>query len=60
MVYLVMIPLAINGGDQDSCKVEKLNALVMLRFRGGPPGSRKTNKKCNYILWLMFTHCLHQ
>ena len=45
MVYLMIIPLGINGGDQDSSKVEELMKL-MLRFNGVLPGTvEKKNKK---------------
>ena len=43
----MIIPLGINGGDQDNSKVEELMKL-MLRFNGVLPGTvEKKNKKGN-------------
>ena len=45
IMYLVMIPLGINGCDQDSSKVEELKGKTF-RFIGGLPGTvEQINKK---------------
>ena len=49
MVYSMIIPLGINGCDQDNSKVEELMKL-MLRFRGVLPGPIKDKLITLFIL----------
>ena len=48
MVYLMMIPLGINGCDQNNSKVEELMKLI-LRFNGVLPGTALKDNINNYI-----------
>ena len=66
IVYLMIIPLGINGCDHDRSKVEELNAL-MLRFRGGLLGPKRRHIKklfpqniLSYDLHLFFLQYFQQ
>ena len=60
MVYLVMIPLGINGGDQDKYRANEL-MIIMFRFVGELPGPRKkqTDSKYFKIHYLTVFICSH-
>ena len=53
-----MIPLGINGGDQDSSKVVELMKL-MLKFNGVLPGTvEKKNEKKKQLFKNVQSYCL--